>query len=80
MPKPLECLKSKEPMQFLVSYYNKDKFEEPHCLWADKVELVNNHLMFRLKKELIFKVWLKKDYKDVKEALKDVGIQPYTLS
>lgn len=50
MPKPLECLKSKEPMQFLVSYYNKDKFEEPHHLWADKVELVENHLMFRLKK------------------------------
>ena len=74
MPKPLECLKSKEPMQFLVSYYDKDKFEEPHLLRADKVELVENHLMFYLKKELVFKVWLKKGYKDVREALKDVGI------
>ena len=61
-------------MQFLVSYYNKNKFEEPHHLWADKVELVENHLMFYLKKELVFKVWLKKGYKDVKEALKNVGI------
>ena len=74
MPKPLEYLESKEPMHFLVSYYDKDKFEEPHLLRADKVELVENHLMFYLKKELVFKVWLKKDYKDVKEALKDVGI------
>ena len=62
-------------MHFLVSYYNKDKFEEPHLLIATEVELVENHLMFRFKKELIFKVWLKKDYKDVKEAMKDVGIR-----
>ena len=74
MPKSLEYLESKAPMHFLVSYYDKDKFEEPHLLRADKVELVENHLMFYLKKELVFKVWLKKGYKDVKEALKDVGI------
>ena len=73
-PKHFNKIESKEPMQFLVSYYDKAKFEEPHLLRADKVELVNNHLMFYLKKELVFKVWLKKDYKDVKEALKDVGI------
>ena len=50
--------------------------QEPSRLFnCTKVELVGNEIMVYKKKELVFKVWLKKDYKDIEEALKDVGIE-----
>lgn len=74
-------IKSKEPMHFRIQDYDKENFEESHLLRADMVELINNHLMFYLKKVLIFKVWLKekkwKKYKSLKEAMGDVGIKLY---
>lgn len=48
--------------------------EQDNLIVADEVEYINNHLMFYWKGGLVFKVWLKKDYKDIKEALKDVGV------
>ena len=49
--------------------------EQDNLIVADEVELINDHLMFYWKKQLVFKVWLKKDYKNIKEALKDVGVR-----
>ena len=49
--------------------------EQDNLIVSDKVEYYANHLMFYLKNELVFKVWLKKDYKNINEALKDVGIE-----
>jgi hypothetical protein len=48
---------------------------ERSLLSCDKIEYYDNHLMFYLKEDLIFKIWLKKDkYKDINEAIKDVDI------
>ena len=62
--------------------------EQDNLIVADSVEYINNkqgdffdhHLMFYWKGKLVFKVWLKnspKDnpYKNIKAALKDVGIR-----
>ena len=74
-----DVISDQEPMHFSIMGYDKNKFEQPHLLRADKVELTNNHLMFYLKEVIIFKVWLKEgrweSYKDIKEALKDSGIK-----
>ena len=80
-------IQSKNPMHFWISGYDKKKFEEAHLLRANMVEYIadkngdcfDHHLMFYLKKELVFKVWLKnkpedKKYKNIREVLKDVGI------
>jgi len=71
-------IESKKPMTIWISGYDKNKFEEPFLIIADKVEFNGNELHFSLHKELIFKVWLKlneyKKYKNINEALKDVGI------
>ena len=48
--------------------------EQNNLIVADEVEYINDHLMFYWKGELFFKVWLKKDYKSINEALKDVGV------
>lgn len=72
-------IQSKEPMTIWIMGYDKKLFEESFLLRATKVEFVENHLMFYLKKELIFKVWLKlneyKKYKDINEAMKEAGIR-----
>jgi len=69
----------KEPMTIWLSGYDKKKYEQPHLIRADKIEFINNHLMFYLGKILIFKVWLKEEkwrkYKNIKQVLKDVGIR-----
>ncbi|MDP2672985.1 MAG: hypothetical protein Q8O84_04185 [Nanoarchaeota archaeon] len=83
-------IKSKEPMTIWIRGYDKSKFEESHLLRADRIEYLHDkegecfdhHLFFYLKKELVFKVWLKnkpkdKEYKNIDEALKDVGIEVY---
>ena len=74
-------IQSKEPMTIWIRNYDKKKSEQPHLLRANKVELSGNEIYFYLGKELIFKVWLKEDkwknYKDINEALEDVGIKIY---
>ena len=40
------------------------------------VEMKENHLFFYLKKQMVFKIWLKEEYKTLEDALKDVGINP----
>lgn len=71
-------IQSKSPMTIWIMGYDKKLFEEPFLVMANKVEFVGNHLMFYLKKELVFKIWLKLDeykkYKNINEALKDVKI------
>ena len=51
---------------------------------CNKIEFIDNHLMVYKNNELIFKVWLKlykfKKYKNLKEAMKDVGIDIYLFS
>jgi len=62
--------------------------EQDNLIVADSVEYIHNkkgdffdhHLMFYWKKHLAFKVWLRnkptdKPYKNIQEALKDVGIR-----
>jgi hypothetical protein len=44
-------------------------------IFVDSVELKKNHIMRYSKKELIFKVWLKKKYRSLKKAADDVGIE-----
>lgn len=72
-------IQSKEPMTIWVCGYDKKLFEEPFLLRATKMEFVGNHLMFYLKKELIFKVWIKSDkyekYKDIDEAMKEAELK-----
>ena len=44
-------------------------------LYPEYEKYYDNHLMFYLKEDLIFKIWLKKDKdKDINEAIKDVDI------
>ena len=57
----------------------QNKTEEGSRLFnCDKIELIGNEIFIYKGKELIYKIWLKSDkwesYKDVKEAMKDVGI------
>ncbi len=79
---------SKYLLTIWIRGYDKKKFEQSHLLRADRIEYIadkkgeyfDHHLMFYLKKELTFKLWLKnessdKPYKDIKEALKDIGIE-----
>ena len=74
-------IQSKEPMTIWIRNYDKKKSEQPPLLRANKVEFSGNEIYFYLGKELIFKVWLKEDkwknYKDINEALEDVGIKIY---
>lgn len=78
---------SKRPMTVWVKGYDKKKFEEPYLVRADRIEyshdkkkgFFDHHLLFYLKDELVFKVWLKnkpedKEYKSINDAFKDVGI------
>jgi hypothetical protein len=74
-----DTISDKESMTIWLGGYNEKRFEQPHLVRADKIELMNNHLMFYLGKELVFKVWLKEDrwekYKNIKQAIKDVDIK-----
>ena len=72
MKKPTE-IKEKEPMTIWIP--NTDKFESQHLLRADRIELMGKEIFFYLGKELIFKVWLNKEYSVLQEAMKDAGIR-----
>lgn len=66
-------IKKKEPMTIWIQ--SNDRFESPHLLRADRIELMGHEIYFYLGKELIFKVWLNKEYTLLKEAMKDAGIK-----
>jgi len=85
-----DVIKAKHPMT--ISMPGK-KVMENNLLRADKIEYLHNtgedemfgdifdhHLMFYLKKELIFKMWLpnsskSKEFKDVRDALNNMGVK-----
>jgi hypothetical protein len=48
--------------------------EQSSIIFCDRVDYHLNHLFFYNKDNPVFKVWLKKDYKNIQQALKDVGI------
>ena len=59
-----------------------DEIEYIHDKGNDEMfgDIFDHHLMFYLKKELIFKMWLpnsltSKEFKDAKDALKEMGIK-----
>ena len=73
--------------KFDVLIKHKNTEEASRLFDCDKVEyiqdrkrgLFDHHLMFYRKGKLVFKVWLKnsskdKEYKNIENALKDVGI------
>lgn len=73
--KTKDIISDKEPLTIWVDN-DENLFDSPHLVRANKIEYINNHLMFYLKKELIFKVWLpKENYDGILEALKDVKIR-----
>ncbi len=84
-----DIIESKTGLNVLISHKNTEMKSKIFC---DRIEYIHdkgifegkpvfdNHLMFWLGKELVFKVWLKqnKRYKDLNESLKDVGIENIT--
>jgi len=89
-----DIIKSKHPMT--ISMPGK-KVIQSNLLLADEIEYIHNkgndemfgeifdhHLMFYLKKELIFKMWLpnslkSREFIDAKDALKGMGIKVVEL-
>lgn len=61
-------------MKIINAWIKTQNTEEKSLIWGDFVVMQNNHLLFYLKKKIIFKVWLRKEYKTLEDALKDVGI------
>lgn len=80
-----DLIEDKNGLNVLVEQKN---IECKSRIFCDKIEYMHNrgkfmnrpifdhHLMFWFGKDLVFKVWLlqNKEYKDINEALKDVGI------
>lgn len=80
-----DLIENKNGINILLKH-NKDI--EPSRIFCDRIEymhdkqkfegksVLDHHLMFYLGKKLVFKVWLKqnREYKNIEEALKDVGI------
>lgn len=81
-------IKTKEPMIITIRQKDKesfllraDKIEYLHIKKRDKIfgDIFDHHLMFYLKKDLVFKVWLPnededKEFKNINEALESVGM------
>lgn len=63
-------------MKIINAWIKTQNTEEPSLIECDSVNMKYNHLFFYLKKEMVFKVWLRKEYKTLEDALKDVGINP----
>lgn len=86
-----DIIQDKAGLNVLINHKN---IEMKSKIFCDRIEYLHNkikfggkpaldnHLMFWLGKELVFKVWLKqnKEYKNINEALKDVGIQAFNSS
>ena len=85
----MKITKDKITGYVIVQMNHSENTEQPSYLFCDKIEYLHNkqgdffdhHLMFYGKKgRLIFKVWLRngyknKEYKDIKDALKSVGLE-----
>ena len=67
--------KTADPMHFWIPC--SKNFESPHLIRCSRVEFINNHLMFYLGKNLIFKVWLKewKKFKNINQILEAYKIE-----
>ena len=66
--------KKRETLKVFSAQIKHKNTTQHSLISCDMVEYHFNHLFFYNKEQLAFKVWLKKDYKNIKEALKDVGI------
>ncbi len=51
------------------------KTTERSRLFFDKVEYINNHLMFYQGDKLIFKMWLEEKYNSITEALNSLKME-----
>lgn len=83
----LKITKDKIEGDILVAIKHSENTKQLSYLFCDIIEYMHDrdgeyfdhHLMFYKNKKLIFKVWLRnnpedKKYKNIKEAMKDVGV------
>lgn len=77
-----------EAKEYMIINLKQKNTIEPSKIFCDKVQylhykekdIFDHHLMFYLRKNLIFKIWLPnepkdKEFKDIHEALKSVGME-----
>lgn len=70
----------KQEMQIIMAKIKHKNISQPSVLiTANNIVMKGKHLFFynhwkKKPENIVFKVWLKKKYKTIKEALKDVGI------
>jgi len=69
----------KEIQIFMAKIKHKNISEPSVLLNVSNIVMKGNHLFFyrtykKRPSDIVFKVWLKKKYKTIKEALNDVGI------
>lgn len=66
---------------FDVLIKQRNTQESSRLFDCDKIEFNGNHIYIYKKDKLIFKIWLKEDkwrnYKNINEAMNDVGIKIY---
>ena len=63
---------------FDVLIETKNTTESSRLFSCTKIKYYFNHIMIFNKKDLIFKVWLRRDkYDGLKEAMQDVGMRLY---
>ena len=62
--------------EFMINIKYNENLNQPDSFWCDRIELVNNHLMFYEKNQFVFKALVKKaSYSKLLEALKDAGLE-----
>ncbi|MDO8563668.1 MAG: hypothetical protein Q7R87_01530 [Nanoarchaeota archaeon] len=82
-----DIIETRENNDFIIITIKQPNTEQDSYLFSDKIEYMHDrdknyfdhHLMIYRNRKLIFKVWLPngtkdKEFKDVKEALKSVGM------
>lgn len=83
-----DTIKNKNGLNVLIEQKNTECKSKIFCDWIDYMHdrgkfmgrpIFDHHLMFWLGKKLVFKVWLRQDkeYRNINEALKDVGIKVF---
>ena len=71
----------KQEIQIIMARIKHKNISQPSVLITAKhLVMKGNHLFFynhwkKKPENVVFKVWLKKNYKTIKEAIKDVGIE-----
>ncbi|MEI6731585.1 MAG: hypothetical protein WCK90_02795 [archaeon] len=66
--------------RFDVLIEQKGTAQASRLFSCDKIELRENHIMVYRSGEFIYKVWLQReDYKDLNQAMKDVGMSTFKL-